>query len=260
MKVYVMADMEGVSGICLRSQVNVGSAQYETGRKYMTWDANACVDGCFRGGADSVLVMDCHDTTCNLIWDALDPRAEYLMGERRDGLMPFLDEFDAVILLGYHAMAATREAVLEHTAHAATWQNCWINNEKAGEIAINTYIAGEHGKPVIMVSGDDKTCTEATALIKNVRTAQVKKGMDLQTARLLPMERAHSLIRAAAEDAVRNYRKIKPVSAKTPASVRIEYTSRTPIALNKPGVKIVADRTVEAKGASFEKALYSLIY
>lgn len=54
-----MVDMEGVSGICLRSQVNISRAVRDGPQAHMTRDVNACVDGCFKGGADSVLVMDC---------------------------------------------------------------------------------------------------------------------------------------------------------------------------------------------------------
>ncbi|MFA6929741.1 MAG: M55 family metallopeptidase [Lentisphaeria bacterium] len=260
MKVYVMVDMEGISGICLKSQVNKGNDQYEKGRQYMTWDVNACVEGCFQGGAEAVLVMDCHDTTTNLLWEELDPRAEYLMGERRYGLMPFLDEFDALMMLGYHAMAATPEAVLEHTANSTQWQHCWINGEKAGEIAINTYIAGEHGLPVIMVCGDDKACAEALRLHPAIHTAAVKRGVDLQTARFLSRERSHELIRQTAKESVSASGPILPLKASSPCQVRIEYTSRTPIPLFRPGVRQVADRTVEACGESFEETLYSLIY
>ena len=260
MKVYIMVDMEGISGICLKSQVNRGSDQYEQGRRFMTWDVNACVEGCFQGGAEAVLVMDCHDTTTNLLWEELDARAEYLMGERRYGLMPGLDDYDALIMLGYHAMAATPAAILEHTAHATQWQHCWINGEKAGETAINTFIAGEHGLPVIMVSGDDKACAEAKRLNPEIHTAAVKTGLDLQTARFLSKERAHELIRRTASDAVSSGRGIPALRAASPCQVRIEYTSRTPIPLMHPGVKVVGDRTVEASGESFEETLYSLIY
>ena len=48
---------------------------------------------------------------------------------------------DGVILLGYHAMAGTPLGVLEHTSSAARWQNCWVNDEKAGEILIDAATA-----------------------------------------------------------------------------------------------------------------------
>ena len=60
MKIFVMVDMEGISGICRSSQVMSDGAHYQIGRRYMTWDVNACVDGCLKGGAKRVVVRDAH--------------------------------------------------------------------------------------------------------------------------------------------------------------------------------------------------------
>ena len=55
-------------------------------------------------------------------------------------------------------MAGTPGAILEHTMSSASVQNYWINGMKVGELAIDAGIVGDRGKPVIMVSGDDKVC------------------------------------------------------------------------------------------------------
>lgn len=41
---------------------------------------------------------------------------------------------------------------------------------------IDAAILAEKGKPVIMVSGDDKVCAEAKAIISGIVTAEVKKA------------------------------------------------------------------------------------
>ena len=46
----------------------------------MTADANAAIAGACDGGATEVLVADAHDGMLNLIWEALDPRAELIRG------------------------------------------------------------------------------------------------------------------------------------------------------------------------------------
>ncbi|MBN1903297.1 M55 family metallopeptidase, partial [Candidatus Sumerlaeota bacterium] len=43
MKIFVMVDMEGISGICRSSQVLPDREHYQEGRRYMTQDVNACV-------------------------------------------------------------------------------------------------------------------------------------------------------------------------------------------------------------------------
>ena len=74
--------------------------------------------GAFDGGATEVVVADAHDGMLNLLWDALDPRAELIRGyenkPRRDD--PGLDlGCDAVFCVGYHARAADGRGVLSHT-------------------------------------------------------------------------------------------------------------------------------------------------
>ena len=50
MKILIMVDMEGISGITSSDQVNADSGRfYAEGRQYVTWETNACIDGCFAG-------------------------------------------------------------------------------------------------------------------------------------------------------------------------------------------------------------------
>ncbi|MBQ2931226.1 MAG: M55 family metallopeptidase [Clostridia bacterium] len=56
------------------------------------------------------------------------------------------------------------------------FSKCFVNGEKAGKVLIDAAILAEKGKPVIMVSGDDKVCAEAKAIISGIVTAEVKKA------------------------------------------------------------------------------------
>ena len=60
MKVLIMSDMEGVSGIVAWSQVNGGAPMYEEGRRLYTEEINAAVRGARSAGADEIVVVDCH--------------------------------------------------------------------------------------------------------------------------------------------------------------------------------------------------------
>jgi D-amino peptidase len=75
MKIFVMVDMEGGSGIVKSVQVSPGDAEYARGRQYLCQDVNACVDGLFAGGATTVVVRDAHWSGFNFMLDMLDPRA-----------------------------------------------------------------------------------------------------------------------------------------------------------------------------------------
>ena len=254
MNIFVMVDMEGISGICRASQVSKEGEHYKTAVRYLTADVNACVEGCFAGGAKKVVARDAHSGGFNFAWEDLDPRAEYVQGTSPQR-MPGIDSFDGLILLGYHAMAGTPEAVLEHTWSSRNWQNLWINGKKAGETALDAAIAGDHGVPVIMVSGDDKVCKEARAVLAGVTTVQVKKGLDVEGAILLPREKAHKAIREGAAKAVRNCRGLKPLRIKPPVKMRLELVSRGRVPAGRKYVKVIDGRTYEVAAASVEEAL-----
>jgi len=261
MKVFIEVDMEGISGITLPEQVQRSEARYADAVKLMVGDTNACVEGCYRGGARAVTVWDAHGTGCNMPWDRVDARAELIQGGSDHGRLHYIGRYDALILLGFHAMAGTRSAVLEHTMSSADWQNLWINGRKAGELAIDAGIAGDAGVPVIMVSGDDKACAEARHWIKGVFTAQVKVGYASNGARFLSMDTAHRLIRDTAERACRNIAAVKPLVHRKPVRMRLEKVERrrVPSLTSRPDwLRLIDGRTYEVTGRDTREALARL--
>ena len=258
MNIFIMVDMEGISGICRSSQVKLDGKHYQEGRRYLTFEVNACVSGCFEGGAKKVVVQDSHCSGYNFIWDELDHRAEYIQGYSPIERMPDIGSFDGLILLGYHAMAGTPQAILEHTMSSVGWQNFWMNGKKCGEVAIDAGIAGDHGVPTVMVSGDDKVCKEARKFIKGVLTVQVKKGLSNEGGILLSKEHAHKLIRENAAKAVSFCKRTKPYKVKSPVTMRLELVSRGNIPVTRKYVKVIDGRTYEVVGPNVEETLHLL--
>ena len=261
MNIFVMVDMEGISGIVRRGHVIEGDRLHPEGRRFMTLDFNACVEGCFRGGATRVVVQDAHGGGGpHVNWEDLDPRGEYLIGESGKERIANIDDFDAMILLGYHAMAGTPAAILEHTMSSVHWQNFWLNGRKTGEIGIDAAIAAEHGVPTIMVSGDDKACAEAEEFIPGVVTAVVKYGLAVEGGRLLSAKVAHDIIIERAAEAVGKIGRIEPCKVAPPVVARLERVSRgrLPIHGEKPYVKIIDGRTYEVTADSVEQALWRI--
>lgn len=254
MNIFVMVDMEGISGILNTCQVSPDKPEYNRARQFLTADVNACVEGCFEGGARRVVVRDAHSSGFNFLWEQLDPRAEYVQGHSRER-MPGLAGFDGLILLGYHAMAGTPCAVLEHTMSSRWWQHCWINGKRVGEIAIDAGVAGDHGVPTIMVSGDDKACREARQWVRGIHAAVVKQGLEIEGAILLSTETARALITETAARAVRGCRKIRPLKFKSPVKMRLELVSRGAVPVQCPWVKVIDGRTYEVSGRDVETAL-----
>ena len=263
MNIYVMVDAEGLCGIQQTEQVMTGGPRYQELRQLMTDEINVCVAGLKEGGADRIYVRDAHGTGSNDYWDQLSKDAyRYIIGNSGSVRMPGLEDCHAVILLGYHAMAGTPKAVLEHTMSSKSWQNCWINDQLSGEVAIDAAIAGEQGKPVIMVSGDDKVCAEAKAIMPQIVTAAVKTGLSAQGAIHLPKDAAYSLIRQASAQAVQLAKtgQVKPYTVKTPVRLRLELVERglVPGELARPDLARIDGRTYEVTAATVEEALFRL--
>jgi D-amino peptidase len=122
-------------------------------------------------------------------------------------------------------------------------------------VIVDMAIAGDHGKPVIMVSGGEKACAEARRFVRNVVVAPVKKDLDVYGGVLLPKEAAHEMIRSRAAEAVKCARSIKPYRVKHPVRIHLEKVSRSRLPEGRPGVRILDGSTYEVVGQDVESAL-----
>lgn len=254
MKIYIFVDEEGISGIAGSEYIQKDKLG-AYGRQYLHGDVNACVNACFTAGATEVIVRDGHGGGGNITRDQLDPRADLITGDTPQVRFADIEGSDGLILLGYHAMAGTPGAVLEHTYSSISYQNMWLNGKKAGEIGIDAAIAGDLGIPTILVTGDDKTCLEAEDWIPGVVTCQVKKGFSTQGARLISLEKAHALIEEKTMEAIRKISQIPPLVVNKPAILRIENLERLRIPDN-PAYKRIDARTYEITQPTVNLALY----
>src|SRR5215204_5600584 len=158
--------MEGVGGIVKGHQINAGEAMFEEGRKLYTGEINAAVRGAKAAGATEIVVMDCHGagegySFNSLIAEDLDPACEYVVQEEWTGYTGFLEDgCDAALFVGMHAMAGTRDGVLNHTVSGREWQNLWFNDTRVGETGMNAAHCGNWGCHGLHVTGDDEACRE----------------------------------------------------------------------------------------------------
>lgn len=255
MKIYIMADMEGISGIFCAEQTQSSHPLWSEGRRYLTDEVNVAIAGCFEGGATEVTVRDAHAGGTSIQWENLDGRAKLVKGRIYSNRMPGLDGSAGVILLGYHAMAGVAGAIVDHT-YDPPIQNRWLNGTKVGEIALDAAIAAEHGVPTLLVSGDDKTCVEAGHFLSDSMTVQVKVGLSRGGGILEPRQRAHDAIRVAVADVVRRSGQFKPRPIKGPVTLRQEFRTeiQAPHMPSRPYYKLIDGRTYEVTGATVEEA------
>jgi D-amino peptidase len=252
MKIYIFADMEGISGVSGSSFVTADGAKYALGCKFITRDVNICAQACFDAGADAVTVRDGHGAGTSILWENLIPGVELMQGAAAGVRFPGIEGADAVILLGYHAMAGTPGALLEHTYSSKSIQNIWLNGKPIGEFGLDTLIAGEKGLPVIMTSGCDKLCKEAEAFSPEVVTCQVKRSTHQQGCVLLSPADSEKLLREKTLEAIRKFRegRIKPIVV-SPAVIRKEFVERM-----EPAEGLIGSRMTEHKADTVENAFW----
>lgn len=201
MRVFISADMEGITGIVSRQDVSQSEDEYHRARRLLHNDVNAAIEGAFDGGADTVLVNDSHATMTNLQPEQVDGRAELLRGrpKQRSMMAGMTEEFDVAFFVGYHAKAGTAEAVLNHTISGRNIMGVFVNGTEVGELGMNARCASSFGVPVGLVTGDDKTAREAETELGDVETVEVKRGFGRYAARCLSPEETRAAIRASAE-------------------------------------------------------------
>ena len=247
-KIYIIADMEGISGIVTQEQVKRGAPEYAEARHLLAGDVNAAIAGAFDAGCTEVVVNDAHASGFNFPMAEMDPRAEYVTGGPRLTRLLGLDEtFDAVVLVGYHARAGTPQAVMDHTMSSANWSRLTVNGLEIGEIGMEAIYAGHFGVPVVFVSGDRATVDEARAFLgAAVEVVRVKDGHTRTSARCIHPVRAHELIRAGvARAASRQPGEFSPYVAEIPLQVTLETLSTAfADSLEKAGWERAGGRTV----------------
>ncbi len=153
-------------------------------REQATREADAAARALFDSGAEKVLVWDNHGAGSNLVFDRLDPRCEIVLGTGFDRRFPLLDEsFTGVLMIGYHAMEGTPNAVLAHTYSPYAYKEIRVNGQPVGEMALDAAVAGELGVPILFVSSDDKGCAEARGFMPWLETVETKTGFGRTCAR-----------------------------------------------------------------------------
>lgn len=204
MRIMISADMEGVTGVTSAADVVVGTDSWQRFRSLFTADVNACVRGLSEAGVTDVLINEAHSAQRNLLLEQLDPPARMLTGRHKPlSMMQGVDSgVDGVVFLGYHAGAGA-EGVLSHTYLESHLTGVWLDGVHASEGRLNAALAAEHGVPVLLVTGDDRTCADAADYAPDAERVAVKECVSRYAAICEPPERTATAIREAAARAAR---------------------------------------------------------
>src|SRR5260221_6138603 len=121
-----------------------------------------------------------------LVGEAAHQTAELVSGDPKPRSMrQGIDQqggFDGALLIGYQARAGTGNAILDHT-YADRIHDVRLNQKPVGELGLNAALAGVHGVPVALVSGDSAVAAEAKDLLGDgVATVIVKAAVSRPSA------------------------------------------------------------------------------
>jgi len=230
LKVVIVDDMEGISGIDVWRQIIHGFKEFEEfGRIQITEDVNAAVRGLRASGATDIRVVDWHGSggpSKNIIPEKLEKGVE-LHHEKNfdDRLKNAVDEtVAAAVFIGFHAMAETKDGFISHTITLEP--RLKINGKLIGETAYNAIRLSEYGIPVIMVTGDQALVREAQESLPGIEAVQVKTSKNRSTTECLPTSEARKLIEEAAARALTRRNEFNPIEIERPITVDVSYPTK----------------------------------
>jgi D-amino peptidase len=263
MKIFISADIEGVTGVTNWDETELNKPDYAFAQEQMTAEVIAACEGALSAGASEVWVKDAHDTARNLIAARLPHEARltrgwsghpYMMMQQLD------DSFAAAVMIGYHSAAGAGANPLSHTM-TGRLAGFWINGRSASEFMVNSYTAALVKVPVVFVSGDQGLCEDASGLIPGIRSVPVKFGMGSSTTSIHP-ELAVRLIRKGVEEAIRARSEIQPAVLPPHFKVEIRYKEHFNAFRNAfyPGARLVDPVTLQFETEDYFEVLRLVLF
>ncbi|WP_047983776.1 M55 family metallopeptidase [Ornithinibacillus californiensis] len=246
MKLYLSVDMEGITGLPDYTFVSASMHNYERARKIMTDETNYVIEAAFQSGCSEVLVNDSHMKMNNILIDQLHPDAHLISGGVKTYSMVhgLDDSFIGAMFIGYHTRAGMPGVMSHSMIHMV--RNFFINDMQIGELGMNAMVAGYHGVPVLLVSGDDETAKEAEELIPNITTAIVKEAISRSTAKSLTPKKAGDLLQEKVKQAIANRDNVRPLTPPDNPKLKVEFVNygAAELASMMPGTEIIPGTTM----------------
>lgn len=254
LKVYISADMEGITGVASVDQLVPTSFEYNQARQWMTAEVLAAIQGAREAGATEFVVSDSHGNGESLLIDKFPadvPITIVRSFPRPLGMMEGIDStFGAVIFIGYHAATTSMTGVRAHTMSSALLTRIALNGVSQSEAGINAAIAAQFGVPVVMITGDDAIVGETKQRLGNLEGVVVKRAIGFHSTATLTPEVAQARIRQQAKTAVTRRAEMKPYTMTKPLTIEVSFKNYRPVELlgYLPNIQRVDAHTVRFVG------------
>ncbi len=250
LKVYISADMEGITGVASADQLSPAGFEYQQAREWMTNEVLAAIQGAREAGATEFVVSDSHGNGESLLIDKFPndvPVRIVRSFPRPLGMMEGIDSsFGAVIFIGYHASTSSTTGVRAHTQSSALLTRIALNGVSMSEAGINAAIAAQYGVPVVMITGDDAIVEDTKRRLGPIEGVAVKQAIGFHSAATLTPAAAEKLIRQQAKAALERRGQMKPYAVAAPITLEVSFKNYRPVELlgYLPGVERIESHTV----------------
>ncbi len=249
--VFISFDLEGISAVSSWREMKKDSQCLERVREIATQEVNAAVHGIRKSGKKigQITICDAHAAGENLLVDELDEGVNVVKGTPRKYYMMhgISKKYDVAFFIGYHAMAGTRYAGMEHTYSSASIYHIKINGQHVGESEINAALAGYFGVPLGLTTGDNLLVAEIRKFFgKNVETVVTKHGISRFATQCRHPKDVQYEIEIKAARAIQRINRLKIFSFKSPIRAEIDLASTLIADLVEliPGLKRTEGRKV----------------
>ncbi|MFH2068297.1 MAG: M55 family metallopeptidase [Candidatus Omnitrophota bacterium] len=223
MKVYIQTDIEGVAGwASFEDRITQTIDNYEHRQRMyrlLTGEVNAAVRAARACGAETIYINDNHGSAYNIIFEELEEGCEILHGRgghSPEWLTSLNDGFDALVLIGMHAMGGELGAVCPHSR--------WVLNDGEAylsEASMAMALAGDLNIPAVFVSGDQVITEEVREKNPAIETAVVKHAYGPFFCRSVLPRKAQELIFTGVAKGLENRKNVLPYKPEGPFTLNL---------------------------------------
>lgn len=265
-KVFISLDTEGLSGVTSWKEMeNSPNPAVEAYVRELRW----IIDELFKKepGLEEITLCDSHSRGENLPYGVFDdPRVTMVSGyPRQNYMLATLDgSYDMLMLVGYHGMIGSKDALMDHSYSSSAIYNIRINGEAVGETELNAYYAAQFGVPLGFVDGDSVLEEELKHTSLKPEFVKTKEGLGRFSAKLYSPSCLEPKFRAAVDRAVDrcNRKELPVVKAASPTTLSIDLmTTVMADALEiLPIIKRTGGRTIEYASSSFTDVMDVILF
>jgi D-amino peptidase len=263
MKVFISADIEGITGVTHWDETEKPINDYKEFQQQMTDEVNAACQGALAAGATEIWIKDSHGSGRNLILNQLPKEARIVRGWSGH---PFYmvqeldDTFDAIMFIGYHAASGDEGSPLAHTSTPKI-EMFTLNDKPVSEFLFHALAASLVKVPVAFLSGDQALCDDVASLKLPIKTLAVKKGIGNSTINIHPQV-AIQKIRETVEKALKGdlSKNVLPLAKHFKVEMRFSEHRRAIKAGFYPGAKPSGPKTIHFETNNYFDVLRMFLF